>query len=182
MVIAAPPFKRILREREETGAFVRPVDEARGFTAMGRSTMTNRRRRWLRRLAIGISFAVFAAPAAAKPIPGPNSMQIVPLRPDDRADRFTVAQQPSVLVVSVRPDDRSNRFTVGQQAQLASNSVRPDDRADRFAIPAGTAPATSSNAGVSWDGAVTLGLGTLVLVVALGLGIGYARRPRIAGL
>jgi hypothetical protein len=120
--------------------------------------MTNRRRRWLRRLAIGVSFAVFAAPAAAKPVPGPNSMQIV----------------------SLRPDDRSDRFTVGQQAQPANNAVRPDDRANRFAISAGTSP--SSNAGVSWDGAVTLGLGTLVLIVALGLGIGYARRPRIAGL
>ena len=122
--------------------------------------MTNRRRRWLRRLAIGVSFAVFAAPAAAKPVPGPNSMQIV----------------------SLRPDDRSDRFTVGQQAQPGNNAVRPDDRANRFAISAGTSPATSSNAGVSWDGAVTLGLGTLVLIVALGLGIGYARRPRIAGL
>ena len=37
--------------------------------------MTNRRRRWLRRLAIGVSLAAFAAPAAAKPIPGPNSMR-----------------------------------------------------------------------------------------------------------
>ena len=148
--------------------------------------MTNRRRRWLRRLAIGVSFAVFAAPAAAKPVPGPNSMQIVSLRPDDRSDRFTVGQQAqdlnSIQFVSLRPDDRSDRFTVGQQAQLASNSVRPDDRADRFAISNGAAPATSSSASVSWDGAVTFGLGTLVLVVALGLGIGYVRRPRIAGL
>ena len=78
---------------------------------MGRSTMTNRRRRWLRRLAIGVSLAAFAAPAAAKPIPGPNSMQI-----------------------SIRPDDRSDRFTVAQQTLFASTAVRPDDRADRFAI------------------------------------------------
>ena len=35
---------------------------------------------------------------------------------------------------------------------------------------------------VSWDGAVTLGLGTLVLVLALGLGLGYIRQPRISGL
>jgi hypothetical protein len=148
--------------------------------------MTNRRRRWLRRLAIGFSLAVFAAPAAAKPIPGPNSMQIVAPRPDDRADRFTVGPQTQSLkglqIVALRPDDRSDRFAVGQQAQLASTAVRPDDRADRFAIPAGTAAATTSNSSVSWDGAVTLGLGTLVLVVALGLGVAYIRRPRIAGL
>jgi len=147
--------------------------------------MTNRRRRWLRRLAIGFSLAVFAAPAAAKPIPGPNSMQIVSPRPDDRADRFTVGPQTQALkglqIVALRPDDRSDRFAVGQQAQLAGTAVRPDDRADRFAIPAGTAAATTSNS-VSWDGAVTLGLGTLVLVVALGLGVAYVRRPRIAGL
>lgn len=122
--------------------------------------MTNRRRRLLRRLAIGISLAVFAAPAAAKPIPGPNSMQIV----------------------SIRPDDRSDRFAVGEQTQLANNAVRPDDRADRFAISDGASRATSSRSSVSWDGAVTLGLGTLVLVLALGLGIGYVRRPKLAGL
>ena len=61
--------------------------------------------------------------------------------------------------------------------------MRPDDRADRFAISDGASAATSvDDSGVSWDGAVTLGLGTLVLVLALGLGISYVRRPRIAGL
>jgi hypothetical protein len=146
--------------------------------------MTNRRRRWLRRLAIGISFAVFVAPAAAKPDPGPNSMQIVSIRPDDRSDRFAVGQHVQVASNAARPDDRSDRFVGLQQAQLAStSSVRPDDRADRFAISDGAAPATStSTASVSWDGAVTLGLGALLLVLALGLGIGYIRRPRIAGL
>jgi hypothetical protein len=151
--------------------------------------MTNRRRRWLRRLAIGISFAVFAAPAAAKPIPGPNSMEIVSLRPDDRSDRFTVGQQTQLVSVAVRPDDRADRFAIaaagsaGQQAQLSSTAVRPDDRADRFAISdVGSTASSSKTTGVSWDGAVTLGLGTLVLVLALGLGLGYIRRPKIAGL
>jgi hypothetical protein len=145
--------------------------------------MTIRRRRWLRRLAIGISFAAFVAPAAAKPDPGPNSMQIVSIRPDDRSDRFAVGQHVQVASNAARPDDRSDRFVGLQQAQLASTSVRPDDRADRFAISDGAAPVTStSRASVSWDGAVTLGLGALLLVLALGLGIGYIRRPRIAGL
>jgi hypothetical protein len=86
-------------------------------------------------------------------------------------------------IVSIRPDDRADRFTVGQQTPLGGNAVRPDDRADRFAISDAGSPATSSvNTSVSWDGAVTLGLGTLVLVLALGLGIGHIRRPRIAGL
>ena len=105
--------------------------------------MTNRRRRWLRRIAIGISFAVFAAPAAAKPVPAVNSNG--PLAAQERA------------------------------------SVRPDNRADRFAISDAASPATSgTTASVSWDGAVTLGLGTLVLVLALGLGLGYVRRPKVA--
>jgi hypothetical protein len=163
--------------------------------------MTIRRRRWLRRLTIGVSLAVFAAPAAAKPTPSATSMQIVSidsgaivdrtvapqqstaLRPDDRSDRFAVGQQTQLASNAVRPDDRADRFAGLQQTQLASNAVRPDDRADRFAISNGASPATStSNTSVSWDGAVTLGLGTLVLVLALGLGIGYVRRPRIAGL
>jgi hypothetical protein len=85
-------------------------------------------------------------------------------------------------IASIRPDDRSDRFTVGQQTQLGSNAVRPDDRGDRFAISDGAAPRTSSLTSVSWDGAVTFGLGTLVLVLALGFGLSYIRRPRIAGL
>ena len=123
--------------------------------------MRNRRRRWLRRLAIGISFAVFAVPAAAKPIPAANSTQIVSLRPDDRPDRFTV----------------------GQQTQPVSKPVRPDDRGNRFAVSDVASPATSTHTtSVSWDGAVPLGLGALVLVLGLALAIGYVRRPRIAGL
>jgi hypothetical protein len=131
---------------------------------MGRSTMTNRRRRWLRRFAIGVSLAAFAAPAAAKPTPAGGGGGI--------------AVEQSALS---RPDDRSNRFTVGQQVLLTSTAVRPDDRANRFAISDGASAATSaSNAGVSWDGVVTIGLGTLVLVLALGLGLGYVRRPKVA--
>jgi hypothetical protein len=131
---------------------------------MGRSTMTNRRRRWLRRFAIGVSIAAFAAPAAAKPTPAGGGGGVA-------------LHQSAIL----RPDDRSDRFTVGQQLVLASAAVRPDDRGDRFAISDGASSATSaSNAGVSWDGVVTVGLGTLVLVLALGLGLGYVRRPKVA--
>jgi len=130
---------------------------------MGRSTMTNRRRRWLRRFAIGVSLAAFAAPAAAKPTPAGGGGGIA-------------LHQSAIL----RPDDKSDRFTVGQQMLLASTAVRPDDRADRFAISDGASTTSASTASVSWDGAVTLGIGTLVLVLALGLGLGYVRRPKVA--
>jgi hypothetical protein len=143
--------------------------------------MTNRRRRWLRRLTIGVSLAAFAAPAAAEAVQPAASggLQIVSINSGAIVDRTLEPQQPAAL----RPDDRSDRFTVGQQSQLKSTAVRPDDRADRFAITDGASPATSSNnTSVSWDGAVTFGLGALVLVLVLGLGLGYIRRPRIAGL
>jgi hypothetical protein len=144
--------------------------------------MTIRRRRWLRRLAIGISFATFAAPAAARPDEGGAR--------DDGAANASISSRaildgalaPQHAVV--RPDDRADRFTGLQQTQVTAAAVRPDDRADRFASSDAAPPPVVAevDSGVSWDGALTLGLGTLVLVLALGLGLGYIRRPRIAGL
>jgi hypothetical protein len=63
-------------------------------------------------------------------------------------------------------------------------TIRPDDRADRFAISDTGSPATATDggSGISWDGALTAGIGTLVLFLALGLGFAYTRRPRVAGL
>lgn len=145
--------------------------------------MMNRRRRWLRRLAIGISFATFVAPAAARPDGGGASGKRVELSSISSRAILDGALAPK-QAASVRPDDRADRFTGGlQQSQFVGNAVRPDDRGDRFAVSkASAAPAPVSDASVSWDGAITLGLGTLVLILALGLGIGYIRRPRIAGL
>jgi hypothetical protein len=125
--------------------------------------MTTRRKRWLRRLAIGFALAASAAPAAAQPDEG-----------------GAAGTQPAAVV---RPDDRATRFTGVQQTLIASKAVRPDDRAERFAIsdrvPTPTSHSTETS--ISWDSAVELGLGALVLVLALGLGVGYIRRPRIAG-
>ena len=63
-------------------------------------------------------------------------------------------------------------------------AVRPDDQGDRFAISSvdATASTTSHDSGLTWDGAMMIGIGTLVVVLALGLGFGFVRRPRIAGL
>lgn len=145
--------------------------------------MTVRRRRWLRRLAIGVSIAAFAAPAAARPDDGGaggNGAEATSLSSRAILDGALAPQQ----TAAVRPDDRADRFAGVQQTLVASNAVRPDDRANRFAISDGvsTAAPQSTDSSVSWDGAVTFGLAALVLVLALGLGISYIRRPRIAGL
>lgn len=60
--------------------------------------------------------------------------------------------------------------------------IRPDDRADRFAHSNVQAPATVTDDGygVSWDGALTFGIGAVVLALALALGFGLVRRPKIA--
>jgi hypothetical protein len=146
--------------------------------------MTNRRRRWLRRLTIAISLAAFAAPAAAQPDEGgagSGGAAISSLSSRAILDGALGPKQ----AAPVRPDDRATRFTGTQQTQFVGNAVRPDDRANRFAVSGGASQASApsvDSSSVSWDGAVTLGLGTLVLVLALGLGLGYIRRPKIAGL
>jgi hypothetical protein len=145
--------------------------------------MTVRRRRWLRRLAIGVSIAAFAAPAAARPDDGGaggNGAEAASLSSRAILDGALAPQQ----AAAVRPDDRADRFAGVQQSVVASNAVRPDDRANRFAISDGvlTAAPQSTDSSVSWDGAVAFGLAALVLVLALGLGMSYIRRPRIAGL
>jgi hypothetical protein len=125
--------------------------------------MRKRRRRWLRRLTIGVSFAAFAAPASAQPI--------------------EPAAGGGMRIVAVNSGTIIDRTLPPRHAEGRPLAVRPDDRADRFATSNGAPPATSVHTtSVSWDGAVTLGLGTLVLVLALGLALGHGRRPRIAGL
>lgn len=60
--------------------------------------------------------------------------------------------------------------------------IRPDDRADRFAHSNVQAPATVTDdgSGITWDGALTFGIGAVVLALALALGFGLVRRPKIA--
>jgi len=251
-----------------------------------------RRHRWLRRLALGLAFATFAAPAAARPdeggagsgvvtaggwtglvdaetgiplsagIPqgdeqfaGEQPIEVIPylshgvLTEADRAaaaaeaihdpyltDVFvrpgeslggpdgTALQSQSVLgeavktqqaaepqllshrqmetlatengvSTAVRPDDRADRFTGIEQPQVISYlshgmaadgavGARPDNKADRFAHSdvASRTELASNGSSVSWDGAMKLGIGAVVLALALGLGFGYVKRPRLAGL
>ena len=64
-------------------------------------------------------------------------------------------------------------------------AVRPDDVADRFAhsdVAAQPEPTSGDSWRVEWDDAFILGIGSIVLALALGLALGYLRRPRLAGL
>ena len=84
------------------------------------------------------------------------------------------------------PEEPMSLATLGELVKSGRPEavVRPDDQADRFAISSTdvTASASGTDSGLSWDGAMMVGIGTLVVVLALGLGFGYVRRPRLAGL
>ena len=63
--------------------------------------------------------------------------------------------------------------------------VRPDDVADRFTpsdVAAQAEPTSRDNWRPEWTDALPLGLGIVVLGIAIGLAFGYLRRPRLAGL
>ena len=216
--------------------------------------MTYRRRhRWLRRFALGLAFATFAAPAAAKPDEGSNgvryvtaggwsgyvdsetgipvsagipqsdeSTNVIPYlsqgivtEADQAAAAAEAIHDPYLTDVFVRqgeslggPDGgpQSSQSVLGEavksqqaesqllnQRQLetlaaengTSAATRPDDRADRFAHsdvasqpePAGTASTVESH-----DGFMTVGIGALVLALALGLGVAFVKRPKLAGV
>lgn len=122
--------------------------------------MTHRRRnRWYRRLALGLAFATFATPAAA--------------RPDAHgAGIATQPADPYLTDVFVRQGEAQ----AGPDGGAVVSSSTADVASVRQAQPVDTgwAPQRSD--------AVALGIGILGLALALGLAVGYTRRPRIAGL
>jgi hypothetical protein len=92
-------------------------------------------------------------------------------RPDDQAVRVSAVNPPVISYLShgmgnaggevgARPDDRSGRFTPGMVASPSTVEVAGDGR--------------------DWSSPLTMGLGFIVLGLALGLAFGYLRRPRLA--
>jgi hypothetical protein len=213
--------------------------------------MTYRRRhRWLRRLALGLAFATFAAPAAAKPAEGvryvtaggwsgyvdsetgipvsagipqiDESTNVIPYlshgivtEADQAAAAAEAIHDPFLTDVFVRPGEslggpdggpQVSQSVLGEavksrqaepqllnQRQLetlaaedgASAATRPDDRADRFAHSDVASQPNLAGTGstVEWhDGYTTLGIGAIVLALALGLGLRFVKRPKLAGL
>ena len=173
--------------------------------------MTYRRKhRWLRRLALGFAFAVFASPAAAKfEDVGSGSSYVqaggwsglvdsasgVPLSaglvPAEEAgitvipylSQGILGGETSQTVAAAEP------FVPGVTDFPRSATLRAtpsDGHLDRFSIEQPRVAGQSSRATSStleWnDGqALAVGGGALALALALGLGIGYLSRPRLAG-
>jgi len=130
--------------------------------------MTYRRRhRWLRRLALGLAFAAFASPAAAKLDEGQRQATTDPYLTD-----VFVRQGESLG----GPDGAAQ---TGSAAQVSIPGVT--DFPKPIAVAVAGEPAGSGRS-VEWDAGLSLAIGGIVLALALGLGFGYLKRPRLAGL
>jgi len=127
--------------------------------------MTFRRRnRWFRRFAIGLAFATFAAPAAAR---------------NDHAAPVTAG-----AIVTGGAIENPYGPALPRQGEAQAG---PDGGLS--VSPAAVTPASEARASQpaesTWaptrNEAISLGLGALALALGVGLAIGYPRRPRIAG-
>lgn len=121
--------------------------------------MTYRRRnRWFRRLAIGLAFATFVAPAAARndlEAPQANGTIENPFGPTLPRQGEAQAGPDGGAPVSVAAVTPASKTLTSQPVESTWTLTQPE--------------------------AIALGIGALGLALALGLAIGYARRPRIAG-
>ena len=118
-----------------------------------------RRNRWFRRLAVGLAFASFAAPAAAR---------------NDLAAPVTGAAIENPYGPAL---PRQGEAQVGPDggSPVSAAAVTP-------ALEVRVSQPVESTWAPTRNEAISLGLGALALALAVGLAIGYTRRPRIAGL
>jgi hypothetical protein len=164
-----------------------------------------RRHRWTRRILLGLAAGILAVPAQARPLESASvygeavkTTTAASATPDafERAVNASLAAEPLVIpylshglgvedaleprtgiplsagipvvgdefvvIAPTRPDDAANRPTVGDLTPVTT----PVTADDGFAL--------------DWENGITVGLGALVLGLALALAITYMRRPRVA--
>jgi hypothetical protein len=153
--------------------------------------MTYRRRsRWFRRLVVGLAFATFAAPAAAQlDEGGAGSAGYRTVT----AGGWTGLVDASGIPLSAGIPTSDEPYLVDPYltdvyVPAGEGLGGPDGGAPVGAAAATQAPVrqAAQPADKGWaltrSDAVALGLGALGVALAVGLAVGYARRPRIAGL
>ena len=122
------------------------------------------RHRWLRRIALGLAFASVMFTAA----------------PPSRGGRLALQQAEQTPYMSLGLD------MYGDSRELPEPFVaRPDDVADRVShsdVAQRVKPTNGDNWRLEWTDALPLGIGIIVLAVAVGLALGHLRRFRLVGL
>lgn len=151
-----------------------------------------RRHRWLRRLALGLAFASFASPAAARPDEQGGSARVAHVTAGGWSGAVD-AETGIPLSAGITGELRFESATVlGESARSKADvaiapaeltaGTRPDDRSNRFAH-SDAAPGRSQLVnGTDWNVGLALGLGLVAFALALGMALGYISRPRIAGM
>ena len=154
-----------------------------------------RRHRWFRRLALGLAFASVmlagsASVAAAKVDEGTKDALHTQVIPYLSQGILTQADADVAAAAAQPQKPRLNPYISLVMARDYSAwqhdvPVRPDDVADRFShsdVVSRVEPTNGDNWRLEWTDALPLGIGIIVLGIALGLALGHLRRPRIAGL
>jgi hypothetical protein len=121
------------------------------------------RNRWFRRLVVGLAFATFAAPAAAQLDEGGAGS----------AGYRTVTAGGWTGLVDASGIPLSAGIPNGDEPYPSASSPAPARQA---------AQPPDKGWALTRSDAAALGLGALGLALAVGLAVGYARRPRVAGL
>jgi hypothetical protein len=153
-----------------------------------------RRHRWFPRLALALAVASVmfvgrASVAAAKVDEGTSAAEQIQVIPYLSHGILTQADADIAAAAAQPQKPRLNPYMSLWMARDYSTwqdvPVRPDDVADRFSpsdVASQVEPTNGDNWRLEWSDALPLGLGIIVLGIALGLALGYLRRPRLAGL
>ena len=164
-----------------------------------------RRHRWTRRILLGLAAGILAVPAQARPLESASvsgeaaeTTTSASAIPDafERAVNASLAAEPLVipylsqgLGVEDAVDPRtgiplSAGIPVAGDEFVVTTPTRPDDQGVRPTVgdlsPVTTPVTADDGFALDWENGITVGLGALVLGLAVALGITYMRRPRVA--